>query len=120
MGEAFHYYFEPSGGRLLNFRDAARQVAPGIPSLQSETRAAHFQVKIFSGEGQQLFTRFEQRRLAAILEESLDFRADFLCAAAGNPLGGRHGNRIIAHGMIAAACRSALARRLPKEKTLKA
>ena len=74
---------------LPEIGDAPREVARAVPSLEREARAADFEREIV-GEGEQLFAGFEQGRLAARFEESLNGREVLL--------GGGHRKRIITCG----------------------
>ena len=79
---------QPRPGILVDRGDPPGQVARTVPGLQGKPGAAHVEREVFGGDGEQFFAGFEQGRLPAVLEETLNSRASLL--------GGRHGNRIVA------------------------
>src|SRR5262249_24881231 len=69
--KAFHCKFEPRGAGVFDGGDAPGKIAGAVPSLNRKPFAAHVGRELFPGQCKNFFARLEQRRLAAIFEETL-------------------------------------------------
>ena len=94
--EAFHG--ELHAGGVDSLMPVTRRARLRRSHACSVSRSPRRSRASYRRKGEQFLAGFEQRGLAGLLEEGLDFRAGLCSAAAGCPWDGEHGNGIVARG----------------------
>ena len=64
--------FQAPGTAGFDLQDAASQIARAVPDFQSQPRAADLKGEIIARKREQFLARFQQSRLTAIFEETLN------------------------------------------------